>query len=100
MQSPPPAAPASFRLDKWLWQARFFKSRSMAAAVCRLGSLRVNGQAINKPNETVKLGDVLTIPLGPSVKVVCILGFGDRRGPFSEAATLYQEIKSGLKPTI
>ena len=67
------------RVDKWLWHARFFKTRNLASGTVRAGHLRVNGQKISKPATNVKLGDVLTFPQG-------------RRGPASEAQTLYQDL--------
>lgn len=90
----PERAPEAFRLDKWLWHARFLKSRTLAAELCRSGFLRVNGHTIDKPNATIRRGDVLTIPLANAVHVVRILEFGARRGPAVQARALYQEITS------
>lgn len=89
-----PAAPETFRLDKWLWHARFLKSRALAAELCRSGRLRINGHAIDKPNAAIRTGDVLTIPVANSVHVVRVLAFGERRGPAAEAHGLYQEMTS------
>ena len=58
------------RVDKWLWQARFFKTRSLASGTVRAGHLRVNGQKVSKPATNVKLGDVLTFAQGRDVRVV------------------------------
>ena len=80
------------RVDKWLWHARFFKTRNLASVTVREGHLRVNGQKISKPATNVKLGDVLTFPQGRDVRVVKLLAVGSRRGPASEAQTLYQDL--------
>ncbi|WP_181954486.1 RNA-binding S4 domain-containing protein [Pararhodobacter zhoushanensis] len=79
------------RLDKWLWHARFFKSRSLAAGACG-GSMRVNGQPVSKPSTAVKHGDVLTFAQGHQVRVVRILAPGLRRGPAPEAQALYDDL--------
>ena len=59
----------TIRLDKWLWQARFFKSRSLSAGVVSAGKVRVDGTPVSKPARTVKPGDVLTFPQAEQVKV-------------------------------
>ena len=79
------------RLDKWLWQARFCKSRSVAARLCRSGIVRINRQATDKAHALVRPGDMLTFPLGERVRVVEVLALGDRRGPSSEAQALYAD---------
>jgi ribosome-associated heat shock protein Hsp15 len=89
----PGGGPAdAMRLDKWLWQARFFKSRSLAAALCNAGRLRVSGTVVRKAHYAIRVGDVLTFPLGPHIRVVRILALGERRGPASEARTLYEDL--------
>lgn len=80
------------RVDKWLWQARFFKTRSLASGTVRAGHLRVNGQKVSKPATNVKLGDVLTFAQGRDVRVVKLRAIGSRRGPASEAQTLYHDL--------
>lgn len=80
------------RLDKWLWQARFFKTRTQAAAVVSGGHLRLNGAHQSKPAKTVGPGDVLTFPQGDQIRVVRIIGCGDRRGPAPEAQQLYADL--------
>ncbi len=80
------------RIDKWLWQARFFKTRSLAAKVIGAGHVRVNSQKIAKPAVTVKPQDVLTFAQAREIRVVRILALGDRRGPASEAQTLYEDL--------
>lgn len=86
--------PASekLRIDKWLWQARFFKTRSLAAAMVGTGHLRLNSRPIHKPGQTVKPGDVLVFPQGPWVRVIEIVSLGTRRGPADEARLLYTDL--------
>ncbi len=88
--SQPPAP--RIRIDKWLWQARFFKSRSLAAALVSGGHCRVNGQHVMKPAAEVGPGDVLTFPQGSRIRVVRVTAPGARRGPASEAAGLYVDL--------
>jgi ribosome-associated heat shock protein Hsp15 len=80
------------RIDKWLWHARFYKSRSLAAAICTAGRVRVNRQVIHKAHHALKVGDVLTFPQGPHIRVVEVAALGTRRGPAPEAQTLYQDL--------
>jgi ribosome-associated heat shock protein Hsp15 len=80
------------RIDKWLWHARFHKTRALAQAACASGVIRLNGNRVEKPGHDVKPGDVLTIPRGPEVLVVRILACGLRRGPASEARALYEPV--------
>jgi ribosome-associated heat shock protein Hsp15 len=82
----------SQRLDKWLWCARFFKSRTLAAKFCDEGRMRVSGQVTNKAHYNVRPGDVLTFPLGPHIRVIKILSLAARRGPAPEARLLYQDL--------
>ena len=80
------------RLDKWLWFARFFKSRSLASTVCQSGKIRLAGNSVRKANQQVKPGDVLTFPQGQHIRVIKILALGTRRGPASEAQQLYEDL--------
>jgi ribosome-associated heat shock protein Hsp15 len=80
------------RLDKWLWQARFFKSRTLAADVATKRKVRINRMVVTKPHYKVRPGDVLTFAQGREIRVVRILALGERRGPASEARTLYEDI--------
>ncbi len=82
----------TIRLDKWLFQARFLKSRGLAADLIAEGRVRVNGQPTDKPARMVGEGDVLTFALHGRVRVVRILAIGDRRGPAPEAQGLYEEL--------
>ena len=79
------------RLDKWLWCARFYKTRAMAAEYCDQGRIRVNGAVTTKAHYTVKPGDLLTLPQGARVRIVEVLALAERRGPAPEAERLYVE---------
>jgi ribosome-associated heat shock protein Hsp15 len=80
------------RVDKWLWHARFFKSRSLAAQVVSAGHVRINSNKISKPSYNVASGDVLTFPQGNLVRVVRMIAAGTRRGPAPEAQALYEDM--------
>ena len=80
------------RLDKWLWQARFFKTRSLSAKLVAGGHVRVNSEKVSKPAHGVTPGDVLTFPQARNVRVVRILALGARRGPAPEAQALYEDL--------
>lgn len=82
----------TIRLDKWLWQARFFKSRSLAAGVVTSGRVRIDGNPVSKPARAVGAGDVLTFTQADATKVVRILDLGTRRGPAPEAQALYEDM--------
>lgn len=82
----------SLRVDKWLWYARFFKSRSLATAMVSAGRLRVNEQPISKPHYQARPGDVLTFPQGHHIRVVRVEVIGTRRGPAAEAQALYTDL--------
>ncbi|MGJ8621461.1 MAG: RNA-binding S4 domain-containing protein [Yoonia sp.] len=82
----------TIRLDKWLWHARFFKSRSIAASVVTGGKVRVDGQPVSKPARAVGPGDVLTFIQATETRVVRVVGCGERRGPAPEAQTLYEDL--------
>ena len=80
------------RIDKWLWHARFFKSRTLSASEIEAGHVRVNGQHVLKPAQMVGPGDVLTFAQGHQIRVVRILACGVRRGPAPEAQSLYEDV--------
>lgn len=84
--------PEKIRLDKWLWQARFFKTRGLASRLVSGGHLRVNGSRVAKPAHAVAADDVLTFAQGERVRVIRILHLGTRRGPAPEAQELYEDI--------
>ena len=83
---------ASLRVDKWLFHARFFKSRTLAARMCDGGGLRVDGEKIHKSHYKVKVGEVLTFSQGPFIRVIKVAALGTRRGPAAEARTLYEDL--------
>lgn len=83
---------ATRRLDKWLWHARFCKSRSLAQKLCTARRIRVGGAVVTKAHQLVRPGDVLTFPLGPDIRVIKIINLGTRRGPAVEARTLYEDL--------
>jgi ribosome-associated heat shock protein Hsp15 len=78
------------RLDKWLWAARFFKTRSIASNEIEAGHVLLNGDR-GKPSKTVKVGDEIRLRLNQYTFVVHVLALSERRGPASEARLLYQE---------
>lgn len=82
----------SIRLDKWLWFARFCKSRSLAARLCESGRARVNKALVHKAHQAIRVGDVLTFPLGPHIRVIAVKALGQRRGPAPEAQALYDDL--------
>ena len=86
------------RIDKWLWQARFFKTRGLAAATVETGHVRVNGQPISKPGRDVTPGDTLTFPQGNRIRLVRVTALGQRRGPATEAQSLYLDLDPGPTP--
>lgn len=80
------------RIDKWLWSARFIKSRSRAGQLVGSGKMRRNAERISKPGTRVRPGDVLTFVLNDAVRVIKIVALAVRRGPHSEAVTLYEDL--------
>jgi ribosome-associated heat shock protein Hsp15 len=90
------------RLDKWLWYARFYKSRTLAAVACSSGRIRINGVPVAKSHRHLKPGDVLTFPHGSHIRIIRVLALGSRRGPASEARLLYQDLapRGATGPTL
>jgi len=78
------------RLDKWLWAARFFKTRSLAAEAVGGGKVSLNGDRA-KPAKPVKLGDEVRVQIGQFAHIITVRELSDRRGPASVAQTLYEE---------
>lgn len=78
------------RIDKWLWAARFFKTRSLASQAVEGGRVRLNGERA-KPSKEVRPGDRLVVHIGESEWQVAVLALSDRRGPAEQARTLYAE---------
>ena len=81
------------RLDVWLWRARFFKTRGLATKLAGAGKIRLNGERVQKASRKVRAGDVLTFAQGGDIRVVRVLDFSERRGPASEAQTLYEPVE-------
>ena len=80
------------RLDKWLWFARFVKSRTLAAKLVSDGFVRVNGQRAETPAKALAVGDVITVAAARRTAVVRVEALGTRRGPAEEARRLYREL--------
>ena len=78
------------RLDKWLFHARFYRTRLLAQAAASAGKVRLNGNRVEKPGHAIKPGDVLTLGRGAQVMAVRVLALAERRGPASEARNLYE----------
>ena len=83
----------AIRIDKWLWYARFFKSRTLASRLVSEGHVRVNREKVTKTHGAIRPGDVLTFPQGREIRVVKVLECGDRRGPAPEAQALYEDLE-------
>jgi ribosome-associated heat shock protein Hsp15 len=83
----------TLRLDKWLWHARFARTRSLAAKLVAEARFRINGNPTEKAHHAVRPGDVLTFPLGPHIRVIKVLALGVRRGPAPEARLLYEDLE-------
>ena len=86
------------RLDKWLWYARFVRSRSLAAKLIEEGCIRVNRQRVVKAATSIKCGDVLTASLHGRVRIIEVRAIGHRRGPPGEAQALYSDLLSLPNP--
>jgi ribosome-associated heat shock protein Hsp15 len=80
----------SVRIDKWLWAARFFKTRSIASRACELGRVQSNGQVV-KPSREVHVGDMLQVTNEGGVFQIQVLELSELRGPASVAQALYRE---------
>ena len=81
------------RLDKWLFHARFYRTRPLAQAAAQAGRVRLNGVRIEKPGHAIKPGDVLTLGRGGQVMAVRIVALAERRGPPTEAQKLYEVLE-------
>lgn len=82
----------TLRLDKWLWYARFFKTRANATRAIASGRFRLDGEVMSKPHRAAQPGQVLTFMQGDRVRVIRIVALGSRRGPAIEAVTLYEDL--------
>jgi ribosome-associated heat shock protein Hsp15 len=90
----------SRRLDKWLWFARIAKTRTTAAGLIEDGKVRLNRSKVSKPSQSVRAGDVLTVAIGPQVRVLKVLALGERRGPATEARVLYEDLAAHIGVTL
>lgn len=84
------------RIDKWLWAARFFKTRGAAAEAALGGRVHVNGTRV-KPAKDVRVGDTVEVTIRALRRTVHVTGLGDKRGPASLAATLYEETPESIR---
>ena len=80
----------STRLDKWLFCARFYRTRTIAQDAAAAGKVRLNGLKVDRPGHSLKLGDVLTLGRGADVVVIRVLALAERRGPATDARNLYE----------
>jgi ribosome-associated heat shock protein Hsp15 len=85
----PKPVPEAMRVDKWLWHARFFKTRTLATKLAAAGNIRINGQKQTRASANLRVGDVLTFPLNTHVRVIEVVALSLRRGPAIEAQALY-----------
>ena len=95
MKSSDSEGPGRVRIDKWLWAARFYKTRSLAADAIGGGKVEVNGERV-KQAKLVQAGDEVRVRLGPYEHIVIVRGVSDRRGPATVAATLYEETPASI----
>lgn len=79
------------RIDLWLWYARFAKTRTLSQALITRGKVRINRERISKPSMSIKVGDMVTLTLGPRIRIIRVEAIGSRRGPATEAAELYSD---------
>lgn len=85
-------AEAGLRLDKWLWHARFIRHRDLAQDLVAARRVRLNEQLVTKTHQLVRPGDVITLTEPVRLRVLRIQALGERRGPASEARSLYEEL--------
>ena len=82
----------ALRLDKWLWYARFFKTRAMATRAIAGGRFRLNGEVMSKPHRAAIIGQTVIFAQADTIRVIRIVALGTRRGPASEAMLLYEDL--------
>ncbi len=92
---PDSSSPTRVRLDKWLWAARFFRTRAVAVEAIDGGKVKVNDERVKRA-KLIQVGDRVEIRLGPYLHLVVVQGLSERRGPASEAAKLYLETAQSL----
>jgi ribosome-associated heat shock protein Hsp15 len=81
------------RLDKWLFHARFYRTRPLAQAAAAAGRVRLNGACVDKPGHVLKPGDILTLGKGSEILAVRVLALADRRRPAPQARQLYEIVE-------
>lgn len=86
------SAPPRQRLDQWLWHARIYKSRSLAARLCRARKVRIDGTPATKASHLIEPGEVLTLQKDRRVRIFKVLALARRRGPAAEAQLLYEDL--------
>lgn len=86
------------RVDRWLWHARIVRTRSAAAALAASGHVRINGQRINAASRAVRCGDVVTVALDRTVRIVKVVGFVERRGDADVGRGLYEDLSGDTVP--
>ncbi|MEZ5850803.1 MAG: RNA-binding S4 domain-containing protein [Hyphomicrobiaceae bacterium] len=92
------AGALSQRVDRWLWFARVVKSRTLAAGLVEAGRVRLNRDKIAKASQNVRTGDVLTLTVGPRLRILKVVALGKRRGPAPEARLLYEDLSPPPPP--
>jgi ribosome-associated heat shock protein Hsp15 len=88
---------SELRIDKWLWHARFCKTRGIAQQKAERGRIRLNGHVVEKASTSVRIGDTMTLTHLSKVIVIKVLGLGVRRGPAAEAMALYEVLDEVLE---
>lgn len=88
-------APSSVRIDKWLWAARFYKTRSLASEAIKAGKVLSHGERV-KPSKDVQLGEIISVRQDIYTRSVVVKGLSERRGPASVAALLYEETTDSI----
>jgi|SRR5262245_8550029 len=86
------------RIDKWLWHARVVRTRSAAAALVTAGHVRINGQRSDAPSRAVRIGDVVTVGLDRTVRLMRVTGFAERRGDADAARAIYADLAAQPHP--
>jgi len=90
------SSPDRVRLDRWLWAARFFKTRALAASAIDGGKVHLNGERVKRAR-LVRVGDRLEVRLGPYEHVLIVRALSERRGPAKDAVQLYEETPESMK---
>ena len=87
---------SNVRIDRWLWAARFFKTRSLAKSAVEGGKVHLDNQRV-KPSKEIRLGQALEIRRGDTVQTVIVLALSEQRGPAARAQTLYEETAESIE---